>query len=184
MILYVHVFENQENGPLEQAVRAAINQTPYNFETGMLVSYKGGTGTSDYLNRLGLSFPALAFGIPCQGGIKYFAKMSGNAAVSAIYQAIIKAHTGTPQDCSPKTGPLQNIETGTGTGNDNEDTQYGFSFGMGLFDLNIPFPWWVWALIAGVSGIEAARSKTAAGKYGLGAVSAIAAANAFNKYKK
>jgi hypothetical protein len=62
----------------------------------------------------------------------------------------------------------------------------GFSFfpGLGLFDLNLPVPWWAWAIVAGLGAWQANKSTTKAGRYTFGAVAIVAAGNAWMKKVK
>lgn len=70
-------------------------------------------------------------------------------------------------------------DPGTGTGT------HGGSFfpGFGLFNLGIDLPPFLWWVLAGYSAWQSSRSNTKSGKYGFGALGAIAAANAINKKK-
>ena len=51
--------------------------------------------------------------------------------------------------------------------------------GLGLFNLNLPIPWWMWAVLAAVSAERASRKNSIL--WGIGAL--VAAVNAYNKKK-
>lgn len=52
-------------------------------------------------------------------------------------------------------------------------------FGLGLFNLNLPIPWWLWAILAAVAAERASSKKSTL----LGFAALVAAINAYNKKK-
>lgn len=173
MALFIHLFVNGENTPLEQEAAKLVGG-----DIGLLVSYQGTQNYNELAQRLGVSTPSVAFATNCPNGLYYFGKIIGTATFDQM-QAALVARLQRPVDCGNVTNNVPLLGSGT-DGGEIIESNSGLLPGMG-FGLNLPK--WAWWLVALASGYKSYSSKKDLGRYGFGALAVLAAKNAMREKK-